>query len=297
MQGQIFGVHMAESAPMPSKRVIICADDFCVNASASHGIVKLAELSRISATSVMVLSPRWPQDAALLAPLRQSLDVGLHLDWTSEFALAAGHGMPLGAAMRRAVLGGFQHQQAVDVIERQLDLFEAHWQAPPDYVDGHQHIQQFAGIREALVAVLARRYGALSTKPYLRVSRAAPSMADMKSRVIAWMGANALESIADKAGFICARDLFGIYNFSADPQRYATLMAHWLAHAPTGAILMCHPAQLAEPGDEIGVARAQEFAYLASPDFAQALHVANVLIGRGLDASLHRHPPLKSAGD
>ena len=46
-------------------------------------------------------------------------------------------------------------------------------------------------------------------------------------------------------------------------------MTRWLARAPAGAILMCHPAQAAEPDDAIGVARAQEFAYLASPDFAR----------------------------
>jgi hypothetical protein len=86
--------------------VIVCADDFALNQSASIGIAKLAVLKRISATSAMVLSPRWAQDVALLQDVRGQIDVGLHLDWTSDFAIAAGHGMPLGAAMRRALLGG-----------------------------------------------------------------------------------------------------------------------------------------------------------------------------------------------
>jgi hypothetical protein len=47
---------------------------------------------------------------------------------------------------------------------------------------------------------------------------------------------------------------------------------------------MCHPAQSAEPGDEIGVARAQEFAYLASDEFATALQTAGVIIARGQTA-------------
>ena len=45
--------------PSAAKAVILCADDFAVNASASLGIAKLAGLGRISATSAMVLSPRW----------------------------------------------------------------------------------------------------------------------------------------------------------------------------------------------------------------------------------------------
>lgn len=276
-----------------SRGVIVCADDFAVNASASMGIAKLARMRRISATSAMVLSPRWSQDVALLQDLRGQIDVGLHLDWTSDFAIASGHGLSLGAAMRRALLGGFDQTQAKAVIERQLDLFEAHWRAPPDYVDGHQHVQQFAGIRQALVAVLVRRYGAQAVKPYLRISRALGDIADLKSRVIGWMGADALEKIATDAALTCARALFGIYNFEGGPQRYADLMAHWLAGIPRGAILMCHPAQAAEPGDEIGIARAQEFAYLASQDFAKALQEARVALVRGGKET----PPLKSAGD
>ena len=273
----------AEHLPGGAARrgVVVCADDFAVNASASLGIAKLAGMGRLSATSAMVLSPRWPQDVGLLHDLRGHIDVGLHLDWSSDFAQAAGHGMPLGKAMRHALLGGFDAAQARPVIERQLDAFEARWQAPPDFVDGHQHVQQFAGIREALVAVLARRYAALATKPYLRISRAPPGMADLKSRVIAAMGANALELIATSAGIKRARGLFGIYNFEGGQQRYADLMTHWLARAPAGAILMCHPAQAAEPGDEIGIARAQEFAYLASSAFADALQQAGVAEVRG----------------
>jgi predicted glycoside hydrolase/deacetylase ChbG (UPF0249 family) len=274
------------TAPV-DKPIIVCADDFAIHAAASAGIAELARQGRLSATSAMVLSPRWAQDVAQLRELRGQLDVGLHLDWTSDFAVTAGHGMSLGAAMRRAVLGGFGQAQARAVIERQLDLFEAHWKARPDFVDGHQHVQQFAGIRQALVAVLQRRYGALAAKPYLRISRVPPGLADMKSRVIAAMGANALESIAVNAGFKRSRGLFGIYNFHGGLHRYATLMALWLARAPAGAILMCHPANGAAPDDEIGVARSQEFAYLANDDFVNALQVAGVSIARGQAVLTH----------
>lgn len=265
----------------PAKALILCADDFAVNESASLGIAKLARLGRISATSAMVLSPCWAQDVALLHDLRGQIDVGLHLDWTSDFALAAGHGLPLGGAMRRALLGGFDQAQARAVIEQQLDLFEAQWQAAPDYVDGHQHVQQFAGIRQALVAVLVRRYGSLAVKPYLRISRPAPGAADLKGRVIAWMGANALKNIADSTRIKRATALLGIYNFTGSPADYAHRMTRWLAQAPAGAIIMCHPAQACEPGDEIGVARVQEFAYLAGPEFAKALDTAGVTPTRG----------------
>jgi predicted glycoside hydrolase/deacetylase ChbG (UPF0249 family) len=272
---------LVQMSPTSNKSIIVCADDFAIHAAASAGIAKLAAMGRLSATSAMVLSPQWTQDVAQLRELRGQIDVGLHLDWTSDFAVAAGHGMPLGAAMRRAVLVGFGQAEARAVIERQLDLFEAHWEATPDFVDGHQHVQQFAGIREALMAVLQRRYGTQSVKPYLRISRAPAGLADIKSRVIAAMGADAIESISSHAGFKMAGGLFGIYNFHGGLHRYAALMALWLARAPAGSILMCHPAQAAEPGDEIGLARAQEFAYLASDAFATALRMAGVTLARG----------------
>lgn len=266
-----------------TKRVIICADDFAVHQSASQGIAQLAVAGRISATSVMVLSPRWPHDVALLQGVRERIDVGLHLDWTSDFAVAAGHGMTLGRAMRRALLGGFDPAQARTVIEQQLDLFEAHWGRAPDYVDGHQHVQQFDGIRQALVEVLVRRYAALPRLPYLRISRGGRGSLDLKSAVIGAMGANALEKIAAYAGVASAGVLFGIYDFEGGTPRYAGLMKRWLRQVTPGSILMCHPAQAAEPGDPIGVARWQEFAYLGGPDFAGALQQARARPARGYD--------------
>lgn len=269
-----------KSAPS-ARGIIVCADDFAVHQSASMGIARLARMGRISATSAMVLSPRWAQDVALLQDLRGQIDVGLHLDWTSDFAVTAGHGMSLAQAMRRALLGGFDRLRASGVIERQLDAFEAHWQAPPDFVDGHQHVQQFSGIDQALIAVLVRRYGQSSVKPYLRISRAPSGSAGLKGRVIGWMGARNLEKMADNDGIKRASALWGIYDFSGGPARYASLMQRWLTQAHAGSILMCHPAQAAEPGDEIGVARVQEFAYLAGPGFAAALTQANVYPLRG----------------
>ena len=267
------------------KGVVLCADDFAVHAEASLGIAQLARQARLSATSVMVLSARWAQDAALLQDLRGRIDVGLHLDWTSDFAFASGHGLSLPATMLKAALGGFARGAALAVtravIERQLDAFEAQWKAAPDYVDGHQHVQQFAGIREALVQALVGRYGAGAAMPYVRISRAPAGAADAKSRIIAAMGASALETLAARAGLSCTPALLGIYDFAGDGSRYAGLMQGWLEQAPERSIIMCHPAQAAVSGDAIGAARAWEFAYLGSTRFADALVHAGVQLVRG----------------
>ena len=269
-----------ERAPA-MKQLIMCADDFAGNEAASQAIAALAGAGRISATSALVLSPRWAGDAARLQALRDQIDVGLHLDWTSAFAHAAGHGLTLKGAMLRAALGGFHPAAARAVVERQLDAFEAVWKSPPDHIDGHQHVQQFAGIRQALVAAIAQRYPP-AIRPYLRRSAAGVADANLKTKIIAAMGASALARLARAAGIGCAPALSGIYGFSGGAAHYAELMEAWLTQAREGCIVMCHPATRAEAGDEIGAARAWEYAYLASDAFVQALARAGVQVSRGV---------------
>ena len=96
------------------------------------------------------------------------------------------------------------------------------------------------------------------------------------------LGANAIEKIANEASMTRATALLGIYDFAGDQRRYGQLMQGWLRAAPAGSIIMCHPAQATEPDDPIGVARAEEFAYLSGPDFAQALAQAGVQLVRGV---------------
>lgn len=263
------------------KHVVVCADDYALNAPVSQGIVALSMLGRLSATSVMSLSPRWAEDVAALREVRDRLDVGLHLDWTSPFAIDAGHGRGLGAVMARSALHLFRPREVQMEIERQLDAFELHWQATPDHIDGHQHIQQFPVIREALAEVLLRRYGASPQRPWLRVSHVAQP--GLKAQVISAMGAHALQDWAQAHQWPTVSPLLGAYGFEGDLAGYARHMQRWLAALPADktAVLMCHPAVSAQAGDEIGPARYREFAYLASEDFVQHLQNAQVCLLRG----------------
>lgn len=267
---------------VPERRVVLCADDFALHPGVSRGIAQLATQGRLSATSVMVLAPGWPQDAALLQALRGRIDVGLHLDWTSPFAVQAGHGRALGPLMLRATGGRLDEAAALAVIDAQLDAFEGVWGAPPDHVDGHQHIQQFDGIRQALVRALVRRYRHPGLRmPYLRISRPLAPLADLKSRVIAAMGANALEKIAKTSDIPRAGALLGIYDFAGDSRRYRQLMTRWLSLAPAGSLIMCHPAATLQADDAIGAARLREFEVLGSAEFASDLSGAGVALSRG----------------
>jgi predicted glycoside hydrolase/deacetylase ChbG (UPF0249 family) len=262
-----------------SKPVIVCADDFAFNEPVSLAVMELARLGRVSATSAMVLSPRWPGDAAMLRDVRGMIDVGLHLDWTSPLAVAAGHGMSLGRAMFRSLTGGFDATHVTRVIARQLDAFEAGWKAAPDHVDGHQHVHQFAGIREPLLELLDRRYGA-GAGPYLRISHPVAG-GGMKGAVIGFMGATAMAAALRVRARRASPALTGLYGFDGSEADYAEHALGWLRDAPAGAVLMCHPASEALPGDEIGAARCREFAFWRSDRASEVLGQAGAAPARG----------------
>jgi predicted glycoside hydrolase/deacetylase ChbG (UPF0249 family) len=263
------------------KEVVLCADDYALNAPVSQGIVALAVLGRLSATSVMSLSPRWAEDVMALRDVRERLDVGVHLDWTSSFAIDAGHGSGLGVVMARAAFRLYNQKSIEDEIERQLDAFEAQWQAAPDHIDGHQHVQQFAVFRHALAQVLTRRYGHETQRPWLRVSQVAQP--GLKAKVISAMGSQGLQQWAQSNGWPTVGPLLGAYGFDGSMDDYARHMQGWLDNLPHDkpAIIMCHPAVSAQADDEIGTARKREFAYLAGHDFVQHMFDAGVRLVRG----------------
>ncbi len=268
------------TVPLVETPVVLCADDYAAHASVSQGILDLARRGRLSATSVMVLSERWPQDASPLRELSDRIDVGLHLDFTSPMAVAAGHGRGLGALMLRSCfpLTPALQDQWRRAMEIQCDAFEAQWKAPPDHVDGHQHVQQFAGMRDILLEVLARRYP--DRQPWLRVSRVAQP--DFKARVITRWGAQAWQRQLAAQGWVGVAPLRGAYGFSGGAAAYAQHMQTWLAQARgDGGLIMCHPAQGLDSADPIAAARQWEYDYLSSEAFAHDLTVAGVRLASG----------------
>jgi predicted glycoside hydrolase/deacetylase ChbG (UPF0249 family) len=175
-------------------------------------------------------------------------------------------------------LGGLQTAAVTAEIERQLDAFESVWQAPPDHIDGHQHVQQFGAIRQALLQILTRRYGA--RQPYLRVSRPPPGPSDFKGRVMAAWGSTALIQDASRVRIATAPALSGIYDLFNESLDYAALMATWLAQVPDTTLLMCHPG-LSETTGAHAYARVAEWRHLKSDAFVVQTKERHVRLVRG----------------
>ncbi len=274
----------------PIKQITLCADDFALHPAVDAAVVALAKAGRLSATSCMTTAARWPQAAQLLAPLRPALQVGLH--WN----LTEGHGQPNATALSllqvlaRAYSGRIRAASAADSLQRQLDAFEQHTGTPPDFIDGHQHIHQLPGLRAALLQVLRQRYA--TNAPWVRSTLPA-QWGINKAAVLALLGGYRLHQMLGKAGLRHNRQFAGVYGFdAATPEAYGAHMEQWLRSAPSGTLLMCHPANAAVSGDAISAQRMVEFAYVASPAFAELLQRSQAVLVQGAATNFKQKQPL-----
>ena len=66
------------------KHVIVCGDDFGMNADIDEAMISLAGLGRMSAVSCLTLGPTFQANAARLA--MRDIDLGLHLNLTEALS-------------------------------------------------------------------------------------------------------------------------------------------------------------------------------------------------------------------
>jgi predicted glycoside hydrolase/deacetylase ChbG (UPF0249 family) len=251
------------------KPLIVTADDYAMSAAIDEGILDLVQAGRVSATSCMTLSPRWPEAARQLTPaVRARCHLGLHLDLT-EFAARP---EPLGRLILKACARLLDPQALRQTIHDQLDRFEAALGQPPNYIDGHQHVHQLPQVRQALVEVLAQRYpaGSAQPRPWVRVSDASTAQG-WKGRLIAALGSGPLRTMARRQGLAATDRLLGVYGFDGDADQFLARLAQWLPHTQGATALMCHPAAHLDAADPLGQARFNEYQVLKGEGFAALL--------------------------
>jgi predicted glycoside hydrolase/deacetylase ChbG (UPF0249 family) len=270
----------------------LCADDFALSPAVSDGILEALAAGRLTATSAMTTQGHWPQAARDFQALKPQADLGLHFNLTL--------GGPLGKMPRFAPGGAFPAMNAIvpaawrgalpraeirDELRRQLDAFEEAHGAPPDFVDGHQHVHILAGIADDLLAELSQRK--LAGKIWLRDSADRPKR--IFSRGKHWGKALTVATLARgfrakarSAGFSLNDGFSGFSDF--EPQGdYAADFATFLLAPGQKPLIMCHPghvdAELARL-DPVTQSRETELGFLLSERFEQVLAVANVRLER-----------------
>ncbi len=146
----------------PSREVLFCADDLGASLGVNRGILEAYFQGPVRRASVLAVGFAL-EDAVEVARAAPDLEVGLHFSLSLGRPLSPGgktlagkNGffLPLEKILVRSLLG-FLDPAAV------REEMEAQWEAllraglSPTYLDGHQHVHLFPGVREALEGFLA----------------------------------------------------------------------------------------------------------------------------------------------
>lgn len=263
--------------------IAVCADDYAQNAAISAGILELLDKKGLSATSCFSTAPTWREQAAPALKERaspsRSADVGLHFNLTEGFG--AQPTRSLNSLILRSLAGELKRKamqiRITTTLQRQLDAFEAGLGIAPDFVDGHQHVHQFRGVRDVLLQVLEQRYP--GSKPWIRSTVPASRHWRGKPKILELLGGKALTVELSRRGLPGNHGFAGVYGF--DRPDYAACFAEWLQAAQPGMLIMCHPAkdQLGDH-DSIAAQRVVEYRYFTSPAYPDALRAAGVQVQR-----------------
>jgi predicted glycoside hydrolase/deacetylase ChbG (UPF0249 family) len=273
----------AEQQTAP-RRLWLCADDYGIAPGVNAAIRDLVLRRCLNAASVMVVTPSFSQpEADALADLRSAvptLAIGLHLTLTAPFRplsqgfapLRDGAFLPLGATLANAIARRLQPEKLVREVAAQLQAFRAAFGRPPDFVDGHQHVQLFPQIREAVLQTSKHAAPNAWLRQCGRALPLARRFSNRKALLLDFLSrsfrrrAQALQLRTNPA-------FAGAYDFDVDGD-FATVFAGFLDRLPDHGLVMCHPgfvdAEL-ERLDPLTVQRAREYAFFTGDAFPAVL--------------------------
>lgn len=284
--------------------IVICADDYGLSMGVCDAIERLIAQGRLSATGAMTGMEGWRRRAGDFRQLirQHPADVGVHFTLTGQRPLTPARGLAqdgrlpeIGTLILRAYSGTLPRAAIRDELRAQLDAFEDAWNAPPDFLDGHQHAHGLPGIREIVVEELARRYA--GTGLWLRNCREPAAWA--RRRGHGWRKALLIGTLtAGTARQAAARDLpsndsfRGLYDFGLEPG-FRTIFRAALQGPGKRVLVHCHPGTVDEELrrlDPLLDPRERELAYLVSESCGDDLTAARVRPARfretGAGASL-----------
>jgi hypothetical protein len=158
-------------------------------------------------------------------------------------------------------------------------MFEQIFGRPPDFIDGHQHVQLFPQIRDALLTVAKAR----APDAWLRQCgsvRAAREQTSNRKGLLLDLMSRRFRRRAKARGLRTNPAFAGTYDFE-DTANFAELFPQFLDRLPDGSVVMCHPgfvdAELRRL-DPLTTLREKEYAFLASDAFPALLAAQSVAL-------------------
>jgi chitin disaccharide deacetylase len=263
------------------RHIWLCADDYGISPAVSAAIRELVGRGLINAASVMVVTPSFSASEA--ASLREAAAnraaIGLHLTLTAPFRPLTdftprrnGAFLPLNGMAGRALVRRLDQTRLEAEITSQFAAFRDVFGRAPDYVDGHQHIQVFPQISDALVRVIKRQAPQAWLRQCGRAALARKSLADPKGYVLDALSAR-LRRLAAKQGVRTNPAFAGTYSFRPEAD-FGKLFTAFLDGLPDGGLLMCHPGKVDQELrrlDPLTDLREREYTFFLGDRFPQLL--------------------------
>ncbi|WP_315835497.1 ChbG/HpnK family deacetylase [Bradyrhizobium prioriisuperbiae] len=273
---------------LPPRRIWLCADDYGLSPGINRGIRDLIERRRLNATSVMVVGPAIRRDeveALKTAVATGPCAIGLHTTLTAPFhpltmyfrPLHGGVFLPLGAMLRTSLLRRLDPEIVRGEIAAQLSAFAELFGRPPDYVDGHQHVQLFPQVRDAFLAAVKKAAPNAWVRQCGRTLPLSQKLQNPKALLLDVLSAR-FRVRCQQAGLAYNPGFAGAYDFTQSVD-FGKVMPAFFEGLPDNGLVMCHPGFVDDVLiglDPLTDQREREYAFIAGDDFPRLL-AANVI--------------------
>jgi chitin disaccharide deacetylase len=274
-----------------NRRIWLCADDYGISPGVNRAIRDLIETGRLNATSVMVVGPAIGRDdvSALKAAAQANprCAIGLHATLTAPFRPLTMHFRPIEGGLflphtrllRRGLMGRLDVELIHTELTVQLAAFVDLFGRPPDFVDGHQHVQLFPAVRDAFLAAVKEA----APNAWIRqCGRDRPWMQRLdspKALVLDILSAQ-FRRRATRAELNFNPAFAGAYDFSKEPE-FGALMRQFLRGMPEAGVVMCHPGIVDDvliSLDPLTTQREREYDFFRGEHFLPLLAASEVTL-------------------
>ena len=275
-----------------SRRIWLCADDYGISPGVNRAIRDLIENGRLNATSVMVVGPAIGRDEVnalkAAAETNPRCAVGLHVTLTAPFRPLTMHFRPIEGGLflphtkllRRGLTGRFDSELIHTEVTVQLTAFVDLFGRPPDFVDGHQHVQLYPGVRAAFLAAVKTGAPEAWIRQCGRDRPWVQRLDSPKALVLDALSAQ-FRKRATRANLSFNPAFAGAYDFSKAAD-FGALMRQFLQGMPEAGVVMCHPGFVDDvliSLDPLTVQREREYEFLRGEQFLPLLAANEITLG------------------
>ena len=258
-----------------NRRIWLCADDYGISPGVNRAIRDLIGNGRVNATSAMVVGPAIDRDEVdalkTAAEISPRCAIGLHATLTSPFRPLTMHFRPLEGGLflphtqllRRGLTGRLDFEVVYTELMVQIATFVELFGRLPDFVDGHQHVQLYPGVRKAFLAAVKQAAPDAWVRQCGRDRPWAQRLDSPKALVLDVLSTQ-FRKRAARAKLAFNPAFAGAYDFSKQAD-FGTLMRQFLVGMPEGGVVMCHPGLVDDVLiglDPLTVEREREYEFL-----------------------------------